>query len=125
MVFGPNPVDLCVWRDDDSDSESAQDLSISGHCAHLWKLGMMTQEATLKGTADSKLRRLLARNKSSRGPDVSAGGLGSVLRADGEEKCAKVAQSSCRARHLREWRHSEIPGAELPGVTVKFRGHSQ
>ena len=63
-VFGSNPKDLHMWHRDDSDIEFAQDASISGQLARQLELRRMVQGATLKATANSKLRRLLARNKS-------------------------------------------------------------
>ena len=42
---------------------SAQDTSIAGQFAQQYKLRMRAQEASLKDIANSRLRRLLARNK--------------------------------------------------------------
>ena len=64
MVFGPNPVDLFGWEKKDGDLLSAQDTSLSGQFVQQWTLNMMAQKAALKEVAKSKLRRLLAYNKS-------------------------------------------------------------
>ena len=62
MVFGSNPVGLFGWEDRDEDLAVARDTSFSGQFAQRWKLRMMAQGAALKGIANSRLRRLLARN---------------------------------------------------------------
>ena len=49
----------------------AQDTSVAGQFAQQWKLRLRAQEATLKEIANSKLRRLLARNKSSNCADIA------------------------------------------------------
>ena len=64
MAFGPNPVDSFVWGDGNEDLLFAQDASLAGQFVQRWKLRMRAQEATLKEVANSKLRRLLARNKT-------------------------------------------------------------
>ena len=65
MVFGPSPVDLFGWTDGAVDMLFAQDTSLAGQCANRRKLRMRAQEATLKEIANSKLRRPLARNRTS------------------------------------------------------------
>ena len=62
MVFGSNPVDLFGWEDVDEDLLFAQDTALAGQFVQQWKLRMRAHEATLKQVANSKLRRLLARN---------------------------------------------------------------
>ena len=64
MVFGPSPVDPYGWEDKDEDSAFAQDTSLSGQFVQQWRLRMMAQEAARQVIANSRLRRLLASNKS-------------------------------------------------------------
>ena len=64
MVFGSNPVDLFEWEDKGEDLLFAQDTSVAGQFGQQWRLRMRAQEAPLKEIAKSKLRRLLAYNKS-------------------------------------------------------------
>ncbi len=63
-VFGSNPADFSGWEDGDGDLLFAQDTSLAGQFVQQWRLQMRAQEATLKEVAKSKLRRLLARNKT-------------------------------------------------------------
>ena len=51
----------------------SQDTSFSGEFVQQWKLGMRAREAALNGVADSKLRRLLAYNKSSDCAEIAVG----------------------------------------------------
>ena len=64
MVFGYNLADLFGWQDGDVDLMFAQDTFLAGQFVQQWKLRMKAQEATLKAIANSKLRRLLAHNKT-------------------------------------------------------------
>ena len=73
MVFGSNPMDLFGWEDADDDSTFAQDTPLAGQVAQQWELRMRAQETVLKEVADSKLRRLLARNKSFNCADINLG----------------------------------------------------
>ena len=73
MVFGSNPVDFCGWEDGDEDLLFAQDSSLAGQFVQQWKLRTRAQEATLKEVANSKLRRLLARNKTSNCAEIDVG----------------------------------------------------
>ena len=73
LVFGANPVDLYGWDDSEDDLLFAQDTSVSGQFVQQWKLRMMAQEAALKEIANSKLRRLLAFNKTFNCTDVKVG----------------------------------------------------
>ena len=74
MAFGPNIEGLYLWRDDDSNLEFAQGTSISGQFAQKWKLRKTARGAAPKEIANSKLRRLPARNQSFGCADVSVGG---------------------------------------------------
>ena len=65
MVFGANPVDLFGRDDGDEDVLFAQNASLSGKFAQQWELRAMALEAATKKVANSQLRRLLERNKSS------------------------------------------------------------
>ena len=57
----------------DGDLEFAQDTSISGQFAQQSKVCTVEKESTLGETANSKIRRVLARNGSFGRPDVPAG----------------------------------------------------
>ena len=72
-VLGSSPVDPFGWGDDPEDLLFGQCTSSSGQFAQEWKLRMMTQVAALKGVAESELRRLLARARSSNCADVHVG----------------------------------------------------
>ena len=73
LAFGSNPMDLYGWGDTDEDLLFAQDTSISGQFVQQWQLRIRAQEAALKEIADSKLRRLLAYNKTFDCVDINAG----------------------------------------------------
>ena len=73
MVFRSNPMDLFGWEGQDEDLLFAQDTSLAGQFAQQWKLRMQAREATLGEIAKSKLRRLLAQNKSFNCTDVAVG----------------------------------------------------
>ena len=73
LVFGSNPMDLYGWDDSDDDLLFAQDTSISGQFVHQWQLRIRAQEAALKEIANSKLRRLLAYNKTFDSVDINVG----------------------------------------------------
>ena len=73
LVFGSNPMDLYGWGDSDDDLLFAQDTSISGQFVHQWQLRIRAQEAALKEIANSKLRRLLAYNKTFDSVDIKVG----------------------------------------------------
>ena len=73
LVFGSNPMDLYGWDDSEDDLLFAQDTSISGQFAQQWQLRIRAQEAALKEIANSKLRRLLAYNKTFDCADIKVG----------------------------------------------------
>ena len=73
MVFGSNPADLFGWDDSEEDLLFAQDTSLAGQFVNQWKLRMRAQEATLKGVANSKLRRILAHNQTFNCTEVAVG----------------------------------------------------
>ena len=73
LVFGSNPADLVRWGDHGDDLLCAPDSAVSGQFAQRWKLRMMAQEAALKEVAKSKLRRLLAYNKTFNCADIKVG----------------------------------------------------
>ena len=64
LVFGSNAVDLASCGDDDRDYLFAQDTSSSGQSVKRCELRRMAQEAAPQKVVKSKLRRLLAYNKS-------------------------------------------------------------
>ena len=74
MALRPNPADLYDWEDKDEDLAFSQDTSLPGQLAQQWKARMMAQEAALREIANSRLRRLLALNKSFSCTDVKIGG---------------------------------------------------
>ena len=57
-------MDLYGWDDSEDDLLFAQDTSLAGQFVNQWKLRMRAQEATLREVANSKLRRILARNQT-------------------------------------------------------------
>ena len=73
MVFGSNPADCFGWEDGDEDLLFAQDTSLAGQFVQQWKLRMRAQEATLEEVANSKLRRLLARNDTFKCAGIDVG----------------------------------------------------
>ena len=73
LVFGSNPMDLYGWDDSEDDLLFAQDASISGQFVQQWQLRIRAQEAALKEIANSKLRRLLAYNKTFESVDSKEG----------------------------------------------------
>ena len=111
LVFGPNPAARSGWWDDDEDLSSAQGASLPGQFVRQWKLRKMVREAAVQEVANSSLRRLLARNKSSNRTDVKVGG--SVLFCE--------ASNSESAPCLRG--PAVIPDLADAGVVAKF--HSQ
>ena len=85
MIFGSNPVDLCGWGGEDEVLTLAQGAGLSGQFAQQGKLRVMTEEAVLKDTAKSRLRRLLAFNKSSTCADVKLGDAALFHKAQSKE----------------------------------------
>ena len=73
LVFGSNPTDLYSWDDSDDGRLFAQDTSISGQFAQQRQGRIRAQEAALAGVANSKLRRLLAYNKTFDCIDIKVG----------------------------------------------------
>ena len=70
MVFGSNLADLHGRTGKDDDLLFAQATSPSGQFVQQWELRKMAQEATLKDTANKKLRGLIARTSSFHCADV-------------------------------------------------------
>ena len=66
-------MDLYGWDDSDGDLLFAQDTSILGQFAQQRQLRIRAQEAALKEIANSKLRRLLAYNKTIDCIDIKVG----------------------------------------------------
>ena len=85
MVFGPNPEDLLGREAKDEDLTFARNTSLSGQFAQQWTLRTMEQEAALAEVANSKLRRLLAYNKSRNCTDVKIGATPLVYRTANKE----------------------------------------
>ena len=61
------------WGDQDEGLLFAQDASVPGRRAQQWELRMLAREAALKEVANSKLRGLLAYNKTRNCADVKIG----------------------------------------------------
>ena len=74
-------MDLYGWDDSGGDLLFAQDSSISGQFAQQWLLRIRAQEAALKEIANSKLRRLLAYNKTFDCVDIKVGDTVHVFKA--------------------------------------------
>ena len=109
LVFGSNPMDLYGWDDSDADLLFAQDTSISGQFVHQWQLRIRAQEAALKDIANSKLRRLLAYNKTFDSVDIKVGG---------EVLFYKAPQKKSNPR----WRGpAKILDIDESGVVLKFQ----
>ena len=101
-----------MWRDDDSNLDVAQDPAISGHFLQKWKLRTMAQGTAMKEIASSKLRRLLADNKSSDCTDEKVAGSGIFYTLAGRKSAPK-------------WRGpTVIPGIDEAGVAAKFQGNA-
>ena len=66
-------MDLSGRDDSEDDLLFAQDASISGQSVQQWQLRIRVQEAALKEIANSKLRRLLAYNKTLESVDIKVG----------------------------------------------------
>ena len=64
MVIGSNPADNLGCGDGDGDLLFAQDTSLSGQFVAQWELRVMAQETPPREISNSKLRRILAFNKS-------------------------------------------------------------
>ena len=112
LVFGSNPADRYGWEDNDDDLLFAQDTSASGQFVQQWKLRMMAQEAALKEVANSKLRRLLAHNKTFNCADIKVG------------DTALFYKAPHRKSHPR-WRGPAlILDIDETGVTVKYQTQS-
>ena len=118
MAFGPNPVDFFGWGDGDEDLLFAQDTSLAGQSVQQRKLRMRGQEATLKEVANSKLRRLLARNKTFNCADVDIGDMvlcykaqnrKSLPRWRGPAKSLKWMKAASR-------RHSKVKPSKLLAI---------
>ena len=102
-------MDLFGWEDKDEDLAFAQDASAPGQFVQQWRLRAMAPEAALKEIANSKLRRLLAFNKSFNCADIEIG----------ETVLFYMAQSKKGAPR---WRGPVlILGSDGAGVTLKFQ----
>ena len=110
LVLGFSPVDLMELDDRDEDLLLAQDTSLPGQVARQWELRVIAQESALKGTANSALRRLLARDKSLFCTDVEIGD--SAL-------SYKAANRMSTPRRRGPTKFLDIDEA---GATVKFQG---
>ena len=73
MVLGSNLADSFSRGGNEEVLALTQDTSLSGQFAQHWKLRLRAQEAALKEDASSKLRRLLAYNKSCNCTDIAIG----------------------------------------------------
>ena len=105
-------MDLYGWDDSDDDLLFAQDTSISGQFAQQWQLRIRAQEAALKEIANSKLRRLLAYNKTFDSVDVKVGD---------EVLFYKAPQKKSNPR----WRGpATILDIDESGVVLKFQSQS-
>ena len=85
----------------------AQDTALAGQFVQQWKLRMRAQEATMKGIANSNLRRLLAGNKSCNCADIDGG------------DTAQSRKSSPRYRGP-----AEILEIDETGVTASFQSQT-
>ena len=105
-------MDLYGWDDSDDDLLFAQDTSISGQFVHQWQLRIRAQEAALKEIANSKLRRLLAYNKTFDSVDIKVGD---------EVLFYKASQKKSNPR----WRGpAKILDIDESGVVLKFQSQS-
>ena len=111
MVFGSRPADPYGWKDKGEDLAFAQDTSSSGRFVQQWKLRMMTQKAALKEIANSRLRKLLALNKSSTCTDTQIGDAVLFYKAQSRKSAPQW------------WSPTLISDIDETGATVKF--HSQ
>ena len=84
-------------------------MTISGQFAQQWQLRIRAQEAALKEIAKSKLRRLLARNKTFDCVDIKVGDLALFY---------KAPQKKSNPRWRSPATASDIDGS---GVTLKFQ----
>ena len=73
MAFGSHPADCFGLEDGDEDLLFAQDAFLAGQFVQRRQLRMRAREATLKEVTNSKLRRLLARNKTSNCTEIDVG----------------------------------------------------
>ena len=90
----------------------AQDTSVSGQFPQRRKLRMMAQDAALKECASSRLRRLLAYNKSSNCSDVKIGNAGIL-----SEAASKESMPRCRGPAL-------ILDIDQTGATAKLQSQT-
>ena len=109
MVSGSNPVDLFGCAGGDEDMMFAQDASLAGHFTQQWKLRAKAQEATLKDIAKSKLRRLLARNKTPNCAEIDVGDMAIFYKAQN------------RKSSLRWGGPAKVQEIDETGVTVSFQ----
>ena len=101
LVLGLSPVDLMELDDRDEDLLFAQDTSLPGQVA-------LAQGSALKGTANSALRRLLAREKSLCCTDAEIG------------DSALSYKAANRMRTPRRRGPTKFLDIDEAGATVKF-----
>ena len=112
MIFGANLAGLSEWGDKDEDLPLAQDSSLSRLVAQRRKLRMMAQGAALEDIADSRLRRLLAYNKS-------------FVRADLKIASTALPYKAQRKKGALRWRGPAlISDIDETGVTAKFQSQT-
>ena len=109
MVFGSGPADS-FRRGDGKDGALlfAQGPLLSVQFVQQWKLRMMAQGAALKEVANSKLRRPLAYNESSKCTDARIGD-------------AALLRKAVNRKSTPQWRGPvETPDIDGAGATVTF-----
>ena len=112
MFFRLIPADLFARVGQDEDLIFAQDTSLASQFVQQRKLRMRAQEGTLKEIADSKQRRLLARNKTINCPNVAAGDSALFYKAQSRKSSPR-------------WRgHAKILDIFDTGVTVSLQSQT-
>ena len=105
-------MDLSGRGDKDGDLLFAKETSLSGQLVLQSKLRMMAQEAAAKGAANSKLRSLLAYNKSSKCTDVQIGDTAPFYEA-------------IHRKSTPRWRGpAKTLDIDEPGATVEFQSQT-
>ena len=112
VALGSNPLYPFLRRGAYRDLQFAQDTSISGRFAQQRKFRMLAQAVAFKGVTKSKLRRLLAREKSFNCTDVAIGD--SVL-----------LYKAVNRRSEPQWRgQAKILDYDKAGATVKIQSRT-
>ena len=111
-VFRPNPADLSGWEDGDDGLTFARDTSPAGQFVQQCELRMRAQEATLGEIANSKLRRLLARNNTGSCAEIDVGDMALVYK----ERNRKISP--------RRKGPAEVLEIDETGVTVSCRSRN-